>query len=164
MAKQFHHSTILQVAPRRARRNKTTDTNTMLSIDVEEQIQLGNEVVVSSDSPTAKYGVVFEDDGTVGYLYAIEFNGENYDIVDAMQIYNVSSVIDRDEPSTIQITWSEDGLKALLLINDYPHAVFDFANHKGFCRTNLPSPAPNWKGHEWSEQALEGFCSSNSQS
>ena len=129
----------------------------MPSVGLQEQIRVGDEVVLSSDSPAANYGVVFEDDGTVGYLYGTEFSDENHNIVDAMHIYNVSSVIDRDQPSTIQIVWSDDGLKAALLINDYPHAVFDFANHRGFCRTNFPSPSLNWKGHEWSDQALESF-------
>lgn len=129
----------------------------MPSIRLEEEIQVGNEVVLSSDSPTANYGVVFEDDGTVSYLYGVEFSGENYDVLDAMHIYNVAAVIDKDIPSTIQIVWSEDGLKAALFINDYPHAVFDFANYNGFCRTNFPSPGPNWKRPEWSNHALEGF-------
>ena len=129
----------------------------MPSIGLEEEIQVGNEIVLPSDSPAAKYGVVFDDDGTVGYLYAIEFKGEHYGIVDAMHIYNVSSVVDRDRPSTIQIVWSDDGLKAALLINDYPHAVFDFVNHNGFCRSNFPSPGPSWTRHEWSDEALEDF-------
>lgn len=129
----------------------------MPSIGLEETIQVGNEVVLSSDSSNTDYGVVFDDDGTVGYLYAIEFRGEHYDIIDAMHIYNVSSVVDRDKPSTIQILWSDDGLKAALLINDYPHAVVDFANHEGFCRSNFPSPRPNWTRPEWSDHALDSF-------
>ena len=128
----------------------------MSSIGLKVEIKVGDEVVLSSDSPASNYGVVFEDDGTVGYLYAIDFSDENH-IVDAMHIYNVSSVIDREQPSTIHIVWSEDGLKAALLINEYPHAVFDFANNRGFCRNNFPSPSPNWNGHEWSDQALESF-------
>lgn len=129
----------------------------MPSVGLQEQIRVGDEVVLSSDSPAGRYGVVFEDDGTVGYLYGLEFGDENNKIVDAMHIYNVSSVTNRDKPSTIQIVWSEDGLKAALVIDDYPHAVFDFANHEGYCRTNFPAPSPNWKGHEWSDQALESF-------
>jgi hypothetical protein len=129
----------------------------MPSIGLEEEIHVGKEAVLSSDSPAANYGVVFDDDGTVGYLYAVEFSGEQYDIIDALHIYNVSSVVDRDIPSTIQILWSDDGLKAALLINDYPHAVFDFANHEGSCRTNFPSPGPNWTRPEWSDQLLDGF-------
>ncbi|HEU4932647.1 MAG TPA: DUF2251 domain-containing protein [Pyrinomonadaceae bacterium] len=129
----------------------------MPSIGLEEEIQVGDEVVLSSDSSNSRYGVVFEDEGTVGYLYAMEYGGEQDEVVDAMHIYNVSSVVDRDKPSTIQILWSDDGLKAALLINDYPHAVVDFANHQGFCRTNFPSPGPDWTRPEWSDQAFEGF-------
>ncbi len=129
----------------------------MPSISLEEEIQVGNEVELSSASSNSDYGIVFDDDGTVGYLYAIEFRGENYDLLDAMHIYNVASVVDRDKPSTIQIAWSDDGLKATLLINDYPHAVVDFANHRGFCRNNFPSPGPNWRRPEWSDQVFEDF-------
>ena len=129
----------------------------MPSIDLEETIQVGTEVVLPSNSPTAEYGVVFDDDGTVGYFYAVKLRGEHYDILDAMHIYNVSSVVDRDKPSIIQIVWSDDGLKAALLINYSPHALVDFVNHRGFCRTNFPSPGPNWTRPEWSDQALEGF-------
>jgi hypothetical protein len=129
----------------------------MPSIGLKEEIRIGDEVVLSSNSSTSKYGVVFEDEGTVGYLYAVEFRGAENSIVDAMHIYNVSAVVDRDKPSTLQILWSDDGSKAALLINNYPHAVFDFINHQGSCRTNFPSPGPNWTRHEWSDQALEGF-------
>lgn len=127
----------------------------MPSIGLEKEIQIGNEVVLSSDSPISKYGVVFEDDGTVGYLYAVESRSKNYDILDAMHIYNVASVIDRDKPSTIQIVWSDDGLRASILINDYPHAVVDYTKHQGCCRNNFPSPGPNWTRPEWSDQVFE---------
>jgi hypothetical protein len=122
---------------------------------VEEEIRIGDEVVLSSNSSTSKYGVVFEDDGAVGYLYALDFRGAQNNIVDAVHIYNVSSVVDRDKPSIIQLLWSDDGLKAALLINDYPHAVFDFLNRQGFCRTSFPSPGPNWTRPEWNDQVLE---------
>jgi hypothetical protein len=129
----------------------------MASIGIEEEIRIGEEVVLESNSSSSEYGVVFEDEGTTGYLYALEFGEEEDPIVDAMQIYNVSSVVDRDEPSTIKILWSDDGVKAALLINDYPHAVVDFANHQAFCRTNFPSPGENWTRPEWSDQAFEDF-------
>ena len=127
------------------------------TIGLEQKIQVGKEVVLPSDSPTADYSVVFEDDGTTGYLYGVKFHGETYDIVDALHIYNASSVIDRHKPSTVQILWSEDGLKAALLINNYPHAVLDFESHKGFCRTNFPPPESDWTRDEWSDEALQYF-------
>ena len=127
------------------------------TIGLTQQIQVGKEAVLPSDSPTGRYGAVFEDDGTTGYLYGIKFQGQTYDIVEALHIYNVSSVIDRDKPSTVQILWSEDGLKAALLINDYPHAVIDFENNKSFSRTNFPSPESNWTRAEWSDEALADF-------
>jgi hypothetical protein len=56
--------------------------------------------------------------------------------------------------------WSEDGAKCALLINDYPHAAFDFAAKRGYCRTNFPN-FPNkversWSesDHSWSDEAV----------
>jgi len=129
----------------------------MPSIGLEEEIQAGKAVLLSSESPDSRYGIVFEDDQTVGYLYAIEFRGEHYDILDALHIYNVSSVVDRDKPSTIQIVWSDEGLKAALLINEYAHALFDFAKQQGFCRNNFPPPGTNWTRPEWSDELLENL-------
>ena len=56
---------------------------------------------------------MFEDDGDTGYFYARD--GES--IVDAMQLYVVETFKDRDKPATLQIAWSDDGLKAVLVIH-----------------------------------------------
>jgi len=62
-------------------------------------------------------------------------------------------------PSQAQIVWSEDGLKAALLINRYPHAVFDFAGRRGYRRSGFPAPDPNWTkfDHAWDDSAQEFF-------
>lgn len=83
--------------------------------------------MLPSVSPTADYGVVFEDDGVTGYFYGVEYHDTTFEIIASQHIYNVASVIDREIPSTVEIVWSEDGLKATLLINDHQHAVIDFA-------------------------------------
>jgi hypothetical protein len=76
-----------------------------------------------------------------------------------MHIYDVAQVVDRDKPSLVQLVWSGDGLKAALVINRYPHAVFDFEARRGFCRTGFPPPNPNWctNDHAWDDMALELF-------
>jgi hypothetical protein len=121
----------------------------------------GDEIYVSSTSPLGSVTAVFEDDGDTGYFYAVERGGEpNIRIPDAVQIYVARNVIDRDEPSELVIIWSADGLKSALLINDYPHAVFDFAAQRGYCRTGFPAPSSHWPaaGHEWSDSVMELFA------
>lgn len=59
----------------------------------------------------------------------------------------------------MQLAWSADGLKAAVLINGWPHAVFDFEGRRGYCRTGFPPPNPNWTGHDhaWDDRAVELF-------
>jgi hypothetical protein len=128
-------------------------------IGAEQVIRVGEGVTVGSDSPGTQYAVVFEDDGETGYFYGLDNSTEGNPILDALHIYNVAAVSDRDKSSVAQILWSTDGLKAALVINGYPHAVFDFAAKRGYCRTNFPPPDRNWTefGHEWSDAAIALF-------
>src|SRR5689334_10040550 len=86
------------------------------------------------------YLMIFEDNGETGYLYAYDLRNENQPILDALHIYDVKNIMDREKPSLFQIFWSADGLKAALLINQYPHAVFNLESQRGCCRTNFPPP------------------------
>ena len=126
---------------------------------VQQQISIGQKAVVEAPSPDKKHLVVFEDDGDTGYFYAMDMARSDNPIVDALHIYNARNVTDRHVPSTVQIVWSADDLKAMLLINRYPHAVFDFAAKRGYCRTGFPPPDKRWTahGHEWDEKATEMF-------
>jgi hypothetical protein len=128
-------------------------------VAAEETIAVGQPVVIEAPSPRAPYGVVFEDDGTTGYLYGLDFSREGNPIVDALHVYNVAQVGDRDRPSLVQLAWSPDGLNAVLLINRYPHAVFDFDARRGYCRTGLPPADPRWTEHDhsWDDRAVELF-------
>ena len=130
------------------------------TIEAEETIRVGEEITISSGSPTTEFAVVFEDDGETGYFYGLDTSHES-PILDALHIYNVSNVIDRDRPSRVQILWAEDGLKAGLWINDYAHAVFDFAAKRSYCRTNFPNVhgSKEWSSFnkQWSDAALELF-------
>ncbi len=125
----------------------------------EQEITVGTPTTIEGLSPSAYYGVVFEDDGTTGYLYALDFSRESQPIVDAVLIYNVEQVTDRDKPSLVQLVWSLDGRKAAILINDQPHAVFDFEARRGYCRSNFPSPNRRWTEHDhtWDDKAVELF-------
>ena len=126
----------------------------------EQTVTAGEKVVVEGPSPSQPFRIVFEDDGETGYLYGLDFSKRDNPIVDALHIYNVGEVADRHEPSRVQLVWSKDGLKAALLINRYPHAIFDFAARRGYCRTGFPPPGETGfseEGHAWDDAAQELF-------
>jgi hypothetical protein len=130
-------------------------------VTAEEEILVGREVVIEGPAPDSPFTVLFEDDGTTGYFYAWDLEAEGNSIQDAVHIYNVNNVTDRDRPSVIKIGWSKDSQKTVLLINGYPHAAFDFSARRGYCRTGFP-PAPSngvWSvaGHQWDDSAIELF-------
>ncbi len=127
----------------------------------ESQLIIGQELVFGGASPKhPQFSAVFEDDGETGYFYAQDKNQDGNPIVDALGIYNVADVNDRGAPNRAQICWSEDGLKAALVISDQLHAVFDFSAKRGYCRSGSPPPAPGeWAihGHGWDDAALALF-------
>ncbi len=122
--------------------------------------QPGDNSFVAEDSPGGHHSAFFEDDGDTGYFYAVDLARTDHRILDAVQIYNVANVVDKARPSSLEIIWSEDGLKCALLINGYPHAAFDFAAQRGFCRTNFPNFPDQSEGcwsqsdHSWSDDAV----------
>ena len=127
-----------------------------LKIVAKESLRVGQPLVVDADSPIGRYATVFEDDGDAGCFYAIDTDVEDGNPVqDALLVYVAADVTDADLSSTLEIGWSKDGLKALLLINDMPHAAFDFARRQGWCLTGLPEAAVNkaWSKspRAWSE-------------
>jgi hypothetical protein len=99
--------------------------------------------------------------GTAGYFYALDTLVKENQVQDAVWIYNVDSVTDRKKPSVAKIGWSKDSQKVVLLINGYPHAVFDFSTHERFCRTGFPPPPSNgvWSsaGHQWDDSVIDRF-------
>jgi hypothetical protein len=127
-----------------------------LKIAVTQTLKVGQPLVVDADSPVGRYATVFEDDGETGSFYAVDTDVEDGNPVqDALLVYVVADVLDAEETSTVEIGWSGDGLKALLLINDVPHAAFDFEKRQGWCVLGLPEAAVSkaWsKGaRAWSE-------------
>lgn len=113
-----------------------------LKIVAKETFRAGQPLVVDADSPIGRYATVFEDDGDAGCFYAVDTDVEDGNPVqDALLVYVAADVIDAELPSTLEIGWSSDGLKALLLINDTPHAAFDFERRQGWCLSGLPEAA-----------------------
>lgn len=129
------------------------------AIVAEQTITVGQPVVIEGMASNSTFGAVFEDDGTTGYFYGLDMTKTEQPIVDARHIYDVEDVTDRSIPSVIQIAWSLDGLKTVLIINKYPHAVIDFVGRRAYCRTSFPPPDSTWSAHDvaWDDQALELF-------
>jgi hypothetical protein len=125
---------------------------------VDEMITVGEPIVLETASPVSRYGVVFEDDGRTGYFYGLDFTSQGNPILDALHIYNVSDVSDREDMHQVQIKWSRDGLKALLAVNGRSQAIFDFEAQRGYCRSGFP-PTAQWsvEGHDWDDDAVKLF-------
>ncbi|TFW27321.1 DUF2251 domain-containing protein [Massilia horti] len=130
-------------------------------IAAEEVVFVGQESVVEGPAPDGRFATVFEDDGDTGYFYALDTQAKDNQIQDALHIYNVANVTDRSRPSTVKIGWSKDSQKVVLLINDDPHAVFDFSTRQGFCRTGFPPARIDgaWSslGHQWDDSVIDLF-------
>jgi hypothetical protein len=127
---------------------------------------------LSSDSSAVPWTVVFEDEGVAGYFYACDRSQQNHDesILDAMLIYNVSALAASDEelerPTAERIAsveWSRDGLKAVLYLDGFAQALYDFGARCGYCRMNFPNflegEGDVWRrnSHAWSDAALHEF-------
>ncbi|WP_313739286.1 DUF2251 domain-containing protein [Pseudomonas sp.] len=120
----------------------------------------GTRLVVEAPAHEGPNVVVFEDDGETGYFYALDISNGDNPIQDALHIYDVQQISDRDKPSNLRVGWSKDHEKAVLLINDYPHAVYDFEAKRGYCRSGFPeSSGTTWSesGHQWANDALGLF-------
>jgi hypothetical protein len=137
----------------------TTEPDARPVLVAEEHFTPGRAITVMGPSHCTSFSAVFEDDGDTGYLYGLDQTHPAQPILDALQVYNVRNVTDRDEPSVAQIVWSADGMRVALFINDYPHAAFDFARRRGYCRSGFPPPSREYsaEGHEWSDEVLEYF-------
>ena len=119
-----------------------TDQMTPLTIEI---LNVGQETLIESCPDNSENSVIFEDDGNTGYLYALArpLNAK-MSILDAVHIYNVDTVVDKHIPSELKIYWNKDLNKACLIINEYCHAIMDFKNKKGLCRTGFPKPSQTW--------------------
>lgn len=121
-----------------------------------DTLHVGIPIVLEGRSPSRPFSVVFEDDGETGYFYGLDLEKGDEPILDAMHIYDVAFVTDRDKPCLIEIAWSSDGLKSGLLINGKMHALFDFETRRGYCRSGCPRSSKTWTtfDHTWSDDAI----------
>jgi hypothetical protein len=127
---------------------------------------------LSSDSPAVPWTVVFEDEGVAGYFYACDRSQQKHDesILDAMLIYNVAALavsdaqLERPTGERIaSVEWSRDGMKAVLYLDGFAQALFDFRQRRGHCRMDFPNflgaQGDLWQrdSHAWSDGALAEF-------
>lgn len=128
-------------------------------IDKKAVFKPGVATWVGSRAAQGPYAAVFEDDGETAYFYASHGLDGGVDIQDAVHIYDVVSLTDKTSAAVIEIGWSPAGTQAVLMINDHPHAVFDFEAKKGWCRTDFPPSNGEWSvdGHAWDDGALRFF-------
>jgi len=114
-----------------------------LIIYKEQAFYVGKDTFVDSIAEN-NYAAVFEDNCETGYFYAVDKNEDELIVLDGLHIYNVGEVIDKDQLSVAKILWTEDLTKAFLSINNYYHAIFDFKNHAGYCRSGFPETNSSW--------------------
>jgi hypothetical protein len=102
--------------------------------------------------------VVFEDDGDTGYFYGLDLARPDNPIVDALHLYNVSAVADRDHAYPVEIRWAEDRNRAGLFIAGHCQAVFDFDDNRAVCRTGSPPAQGDFAStHEWDDALTAGL-------
>lgn len=112
----------------------------MLYLTLEDKLLISQPKQIGTHSTQQPHlAVIFEDDGDSGYFYAIDTQQKEA-IVDSLHIYNVAAVEQKQIERKLQICWSEDGYFALLLINDYPHAAFDFKQLIAYNHNQFPQP------------------------
>ena len=114
-----------------------------LIIYTEEALHVGQTTSIDSEADNGNC-VVFQDNGETGYFYAIDKVNGVLVVLDALHIYNVKDVVNTDEQCLVKILWTEDHSIAILSINNYYHAVFDFRNKAGYCRTGFPKSNNSW--------------------
>lgn len=133
-----------------------------IHVVAEKEFLVGDPTVIEGAAPNGPFVAVFEDDGDTGYFYALDRSMEGHPFQDAVHIYNTANVDDREKPVVATIGWSMDNKKVVLLINEYPHAIFDFEEKRGYCRTGFPPPNLDGKwsigGHSWSDSAIQLFA------
>lgn len=122
-----------------------------------ETITVGEAVAIQAPAEAPPYSVVFEDDGEAGYLYGMDNSHKANPIVDALHIYTVEQVVDRQNPCLLEVIWSGDNKVAVLFLNRRPHAAFDFGARRGTCRTGFPPPRGDWTTHDhsWDEAVVD---------
>ena len=124
---------------------------------------IGHPVNYEGPAPYGKsftgtgFGVVFEDDGETGYLYAT--NESHDEIFDALHLYNVGDVKQVKPGDEVFIVWNPSLMKAGIFYHQQFQAIIDFKKQRACCRTGFPPPNKRWckSSHEWDEMLVTGL-------
>jgi hypothetical protein len=120
----------------------------------------GHEAVLQADAPRGRFSVVFEDDGDTGYFYGLDLasDASSGPIVDALHLYNVEAVADRQSAYPVEIRWAEDRNRAGLFIAERCQAVFDFDEKRAVSRSGFPPASGDFTWtHDWDEALTAGL-------
>ncbi|MDG6895583.1 DUF2251 domain-containing protein [Volucribacter amazonae] len=126
-------------------------------LGLEDDLYIGKAKQIGSTAmEQPQYSVMFEDNGETGYFYAID-TSKPQPVVDALFVYNVASVEQPQLVRKLEICWANNGTMALLFINDYPHAVFDFTRLVGYNHSKYPEPdlATMWSRQQIDEDLIK---------
>lgn len=136
----------------------------MLYSVLDETLKIGENYRCGAHSPQHEHLlVIFEDDGETGYFYALDLHQKAQPVVDSLFVYALSDIEKNSlsEPRKLQICWSENGYQAFLLINGYPHAVFDFNQFVGYNHSKQPMPSfeSMWTHKETTQELVNQWLS-----
>jgi hypothetical protein len=105
-------------------------------VTARSEVIVGQPTIVEGPAPEGTFSAVFEDDRDTGYFYALDTSTGGNAIKEALHVYTVTSMTGALSPSIVEIGWSSDSSKCVLLIDGHPHAVFDFETKRGYCRAD----------------------------
>ena len=123
--------------------------------DATLQHRAGQKAVLQADAPSKRYSVVFEDDGDTGYFYGLDPEAQEAagnPIVDALHLYTVADVADRETAYPIEIRWAQDRNRVGVFIAGRCQAVFDFDEKRAVCRSGFPPASGRFTySHAWDD-------------
>jgi len=118
-------------------------------------IRVGEPIIVDTRSPREPDRVaVFEDDGATGYLYAAQGSEDDLEILDALHVYTAEHVTDADRDHELQLVWNEEGSAVALVLDNWAHAMVDYARPLAMCIDDFPPPDGFVTSHAWDEDAF----------
>lgn len=124
------------------------------------EIAPGRHVSIRSASPTTDNEVRLDDYGEKAFWFALGGSGEigGTELLAVLPAYSRAN--DAGQRFTVDIRWSADGLKSVLLVNGQAEAVFDFDNEFWMSRMQRPETADlPWsrRSRKWNEAVLTEF-------
>jgi len=104
---------------------------------------------LSSNSTAVPWTAVFEDEGNAGYFYACDRSQETHDhsIMDAMLIYNRTSLANPTAERLATIQWSRDGQQCVLYLDGTAQGLHRLRHPHQLLPLRLPQLHPGAGRH-----------------